>query len=319
MQRKIQLACPAPAGSTQGNRVTALRWARFLRELGHRVSLAPSLKGSPDLLIALHARRSAPAALEFKRRFPDRPLIVALTGTDLYGDLRQGNRAAQQSVALADYLIVLHEGAMQEFPASARKRVRVIHQSVRLPNGLKPKRTDRFEVCVLAHLRSVKDPLRAALAARQLPLDSKIQIRHLGRPLERGLSERAEKESLQNPRYEWARERGHPAALRLLSSCQLLVLSSRMEGGANAIGEAASLDVGILASDVPGNRGLLGERHPGLFEFGNTLQLAGLLSRAEHDKKFYARLLASSKRIAPAFTVQSERANWRALCAEAGL
>ena len=319
MQRKIQLACPAPAGSTQGNRVTALRWARFLRELGHRVSLAPALKGSPDLLIALHARRSAAAAIEFKRRFPDRPLIVALTGTDLYKDLPQKSRAAEQSLALADFLIVLHEGARRELAPAARKKTRVLLQSVTLPKGLKRMRSDRFEVCVLAHLRSVKDPLRTALAARRLPAESRIRVRHLGRALEKRLTERAERETLDSPRYAWLGERSHSAALRLLASCQLLVLSSRMEGGANVIGEAASLGVGILASDVPGNRGLLGARHPGLFEYGNTHELAELLSQAERDKKFYSRVLATSKRIAPAFTARRERATWRALCAEAGL
>jgi len=319
MQRKIQLACPAPAGSTQGNRVTALRWARFLRELGHRVSLAPTLEGSPDLMIALHARRSAPAALEFKRRFPDRPLIVALTGTDLYRDLPRKNRAAEQSLAIADLLIVLHEGARSELAPAARKKARVVRQSVRLPKGLKRKRSAHFEVGVLAHLRAIKDPLRTALAARQLPEESRIRVRHLGRALDKRLTERAERETLANARYEWLGERGHPAALRLLSSCQLLVLSSRMEGGANVIGEAASLGVGILASDVPGNRGLLGARHPGFFEYGKTEELASLLSRAEHDKEFHARLLATSKRIAPEFTVQRERATWRAVCAEAGL
>ncbi len=319
MQRKIQLACPAPAGSTQGNRVTALRWARILRELGYRATLAPELKGNPEVLVALHARRSAAAAAEFKRRFPERPLVVALTGTDLYKDLTEGNRAAKRSLELADRLIVLHSQAKLDLPKAVRRKTRIIHQSVRLPKRLRTPAKNRFDVCVLSHLRAVKDPLRTALAARVLPAESKLFVRHLGRALEPRLEARAIQESKSNPRYEWLGERAHPDAMRLLSASRLLVISSRLEGGANVIGEAATAGVGILATDVPGNRGLLGARHPGYFEFGKTDALAQLLWRAESDAKFYGRLLASSERIAVAFTPQSESQAWRALLNELAL
>ena len=316
MQRKIQLACPAPAGSTQGNRVTALRWARILRDLGFRASLAPELEGKPDLLVALHARRSAAAAAEFKRRFPERPLVVALTGTDLYKDLAEGNRAAQHSLELADRLIVLHSQAKLDLPKEFRRKTRVIHQSVRLPKRLRSPAKNRFDVCVLSHLRAVKDPLRAALATRALPADSRLFVRHLGRALDPRLEARAKAESSKNQRYEWLGERAHPDAIRLLSASRLLIISSRMEGGANVIGEAASLGIAILATDVPGNRGLLGPRHCGYFEFGDTDALRQLLRRAESDSSFYRRLLTSSQRIAEQFTPDCEFKSWRALLDE---
>ena len=61
---QIRIICPAPPGSLYGNRVTAMRWARLLKELGHRVVIAADyLNERCDLLIALHARRSAGAAV----------------------------------------------------------------------------------------------------------------------------------------------------------------------------------------------------------------------------------------------------------------
>jgi len=316
MRLEIQLACPAPAGSTQGNRVTALRWARLLRELGHRVRIAQELEGEPDLLVALHARRSARAASAFKKRWPDKPLVVALTGTDLYKDLPAGSRIAHRSLELADRLIVLHERAKQDLPRELRRKTRVLHQSVVLPKNLPRPKPGSFDVCVLSHLRSVKDPLRAALASRRLSAESRLRIRHLGRPLEKRLTQRAHAEMERNPRYRWLGERPHAAALRVLASCKLLVVSSKMEGGANVIGEAARLGVGILASDVPGNRGLLGGRHPGYFEYGDTAALTRLFARAETEPAFLARLRAASKQLAPRFSVANENRGWRELCSE---
>ena len=84
---KIMLVTPAPRGSRKGNRVTAQRWARLLRELGHRVILREEYLGEPcEVLIALHARRGFAAVERFHRLFPERPVIVALTGTDLYDE-----------------------------------------------------------------------------------------------------------------------------------------------------------------------------------------------------------------------------------------
>jgi hypothetical protein len=56
------------------------RWARILRRLGHRVIVVPRWTGEAcDLLIALHARRSAGSVRRFRRAYPTRPIVVALT------------------------------------------------------------------------------------------------------------------------------------------------------------------------------------------------------------------------------------------------
>ena len=72
---RIQMVTPAPARSLHGNRVTALRWARLLRQLGHRVKITTQYQPtSTDLLIALHARRSASSIAEFADQYPAKPL-----------------------------------------------------------------------------------------------------------------------------------------------------------------------------------------------------------------------------------------------------
>src|SRR5256885_760253 len=81
----ILLVTPAPPGSRKGNRVTALRWAGLLRQLGHRVLIRDAYHGERcDLLIALHAGHSFAAVDAFRRAQPKRPIILALTGTDVY-------------------------------------------------------------------------------------------------------------------------------------------------------------------------------------------------------------------------------------------
>lgn len=268
------------------------------------------------MLVALHARKSAAAVRAFHERHPDRPLIVALTGTDLYGDLPRRNRSALASVELADRVIVLQESGRRAVPAGARRKVRVIHQSVVPPSSLPLPAADRFDVVVLAHLRAVKDPLRAALAVRSLPDDSRVHVTHLGRVLEERLGVRARAETARNPRYEWLGERPRATTLRLLARSRLLVVASRMEGGANVVGEAAVLGVPVLASNIAGNTGLLGARHPGLFDVLDTRGLRELLLRAESDAAFYARLQAASRRIAPLFAPSAERLAWRRLLDE---
>src|SRR5438445_10097030 len=98
---KIRLITPAPAHSRKGNRVTALRWAKLLRQLGHRVSIEECYEsGSCDLLVALHARRSYDSAARFRQEHPELPLVVALTGTDLYQDIRTSCQA-QEALEMA--------------------------------------------------------------------------------------------------------------------------------------------------------------------------------------------------------------------------
>lgn len=314
---RIQLICPAPPGSRYGNRITALRWAGILRALGHRVRIAQRYQDEPcDLLIAMHAWQSAGAVFRFRRRYPNQPLVLALTGTDLYRDLPR-HRPARQALELADRLTLFQPLARREVPARLRRRIRVIYQSVeKTPVARARPRSPFFDVCVVGHLRRVKDPLRAAFAVRRLPASSRLRVLQAGSAREPAMAGRARAEERRNPRYRWLGGLSYPRTRRLIARSRLLVLSSQMEGGANVLSEALVDAVPVLASRIPGSVGLLGPGYSGYFPVGDTEALRKLLLRAESDRRFYRRLKSWCARLAPRFHPGRERAQWRKLLAE---
>jgi putative glycosyltransferase (TIGR04348 family) len=287
---RIALITPYGREHRNGNWHTAARWARFLREAGHAVRVQVEWDGrATDLMLALHARRSFASIRAFAGRFPSRPLIVALTGTDLYRDIH-ADRDAQQALELAHRLIVLQDRGVDELPAHLAARTRVVYQSspdiARLPSP-----AQHFEVLVVGHLRAEKDPFRAALATAYLPEHSQTRVTHLGGALSDDMAETAELAQRKLPRWRWLGQVPHRTVLKHLARADLMVISSLMEGGANVICEALAADVPVLASHMPGNVGMLGEDYPGYFPVGNERQLARLLSRAETDADFYAELV----------------------------
>jgi putative glycosyltransferase (TIGR04348 family) len=312
----IRMVCPAPPGSLYGNRVTALRWTRILRSLGHRVIVAGDYDGRPcDLLIALHARKSAGAVFKFRERHPGLPVIVALTGTDLYQDRRR-YRTTARVLDAADRIVALQPLAVAELAASARVKVRVIYQSAAPTRSAGKYARDFFDVCVAGHLRYVKDPLRAAHAVRQLPPGSRIRVLHAGGAIEASAARLATAEQARNPRYRWLGPLSRTRTRRLIARSRVLVLSSRLEGGANVISEAVVDDTPVIASRIPGSVGLLGEDYSGYFPVGDTRRLRELLLRIESDASFYRLLRRQCASRARLFRPEEERERWRRLLRE---
>ena len=288
---RIQLITPAPLRLNNGNKITALRWARILRHLGHKVNVQQSYGGARcDLLIALHARRSYPSIEKFHRLHPALPLIVVLTGTDLYRDIRT-DRNAKRSLELATRLVALQKMALIDLPKRFHSKTRIIYQSAKPYRGQASRpRKPNFQVCLIAHLRAEKDPLRAALAVRRLPAESPIRLVHIGLALDPRLERQAQTEALRNPRYLWLGARSHWKTRQILAESDLVVITSRMEGSSNVLSEALASSVPVVVSKIPGLIGTLGKNFPGYFPVGNTQQLAALLRKSENDKKFYRRL-----------------------------
>jgi putative glycosyltransferase (TIGR04348 family) len=313
---RIQIVTPARPGARTGNVVTAQRWARLLRSLGHRVQVSRRYRDQrADLLIALHARRSAAAIFRFRRAHPRKAIVLALTGTDIYG-AHSRNARARRAMEQADRLVILQPLARREIPPRLRRKARVIFQSVEPSRGRRPRSRRLFDVAVVGHLRAVKDPFRAALAARRPPPASRLRILHAGAALEPGFAARARAEMRRNPRYRWLGNLSPAAARRLIARSRLLVLSSRLEGGANVLSEAIADSVPVLASRIPGSAGLLGRGYPGYFPVGGTRALARLLRRAETDARFYNRLHRWCAQRAPLFHPARERSAWKKLLGE---
>ena len=299
---RIALVTPAGARARNGNRHTALRWAAFLRAAGHRVALSTEWSGSEaDLLLALHARRSYDSIRRFAASYPQRRLLVALTGTDVYRDIHE-SAEAQQSLELAHRLIVLQPKAAEELPERLRSKVSVVVQSCATRLRHAPVK-GKFRVCVIGHLREEKDPLRIVAA---LPYLDAIQVIHLGAALDESLGRQALAAMQRDSRYRWLGGVPHGRALAWLASSHAMVISSRMEGGANVVCEALRVGVPVLASRISGNVGLLGERYPAYFALEDEKALAELIHRAATDKKFYERVKNAVERLRPMVAPRAE-------------
>jgi putative glycosyltransferase (TIGR04348 family) len=313
----IVLITPPGPSTRTGNKVAALRWARILRQLGHQVTIATDYGDEPvNAMVAIHAWRSADAIRRFKARHPERPLILQLSGTDIYQYIVEDPVPTLRSLELADCLVALNTLAWRVVPVRLRKKLRVILQSAPEPARAQQRGRRWVEISVIGHLRDVKDPLRAAAAARLLPASSRIRVVHIGCAFSTAWAAAARAEMAANPRYLWRDDVPRAAMQNLLRRSHAMVLSSRSEGGANVISEAIVAGVPILASRMDGNVGLLGADYPGYFAFGDTQALARLLQRIETDERFVQRLRRAIARRAPLFRPEREVAAWRKLMAE---
>lgn len=310
---KIQLVTPAPLTLNNGNKITAVRWAGIFKKLGHRVRVTQTYDGERcDALIALHARRSADSIQRFHELRPNSPLIVVLTGTDVYRDIRH-NRKAKRSLEIATRLVVLQKMALREIPHPFHKKTQVIYQSAEPIRARQGRTQSLFDICVVGHLRAEKDPLRAAMAIRALPAQSRIQLTHIGVALDPQLEKKAEQEARHNPRYHWIGQLSHGKTRQRLARCHLVCITSKMEGSSNVLSEALASGVPVVASKISGLVGTLGSRFPGYFPVGDTRKLKALLLKAESEPKFYRSLTRYCARLSVQVKPKRELDAWRRL------
>jgi putative glycosyltransferase (TIGR04348 family) len=306
----VVIISPALANANNGNWHTADRWAHHLRPrhavLVHSSPQPLPAKTVPSVVIALHARRSAQAIADIAAAHPAVPVAVILTGTDLYRDIRF-DPDAQRSLRLARQLVVLQEAGLQELSADLRKKSTVIHQSARTLTPFPGAARRQFEVAMIGHLRAEKDPATFMRAAA-LVSDPRVRMTHIGGVLDPALGEQAQATQAACPRYRWLGPMPHARTRQRLKRCALMAIASGMEGGANVIIEAVTCGVPVLASDISGNRGMLGDDYAGYFPPGDAAALAALIDRAAGDAAFYARLQAQCALRAPLFSPEHERA-----------
>jgi putative glycosyltransferase (TIGR04348 family) len=302
----IHIVSPASARENNGNWQTASRWRRHLAR-DYRVTIGPGWQAGdavPDLLIALHARRSAAALAAFTDAHPDRPAVLVLTGTDLYRDIH-ADATARASLDRAHALVVLQPRGLDELPETLRPKAHVIYQSAPRLSPARPRVPP--DVAMIGHLRAEKDPQTFMDAARLVATPG-VRLVHIGAALDPELGRRAQETARTAPAYRWLGALPHMATRRRLRRCHAMVIASRMEGGANVIIEAVTSGVPVLASDIAGNVGMLGEDYAGLFAPGDARALAALIDRSVLDARFLGRLRRQCAARAALFAPARERA-----------
>ena len=312
---KIAIFSAATRETRSGNWVTASRWQRQLRSAGHRVAIIHD-KGElddcdADVLIGLHARRAGPAILRFKKLHPDRKVIVALSGTDIYRDLSPTRKlhsaTAIKALDVCDHIILLQPLMAIRLKPKWRSKSSVVMMDVVKEKSLRKRAVDNsLDVCVVGHLRYEKDPLRAAMAVRDFPPNLSVHVTHAGGALSDSFLSRANREARQNENWNWLGSVTYSEVQKLMRSSDLLVNTSRAEGAPNVLFEAIGFRLPIIASKIDGHVGVLGKDYPGYFKVGDTAALRNLLARCATDAKFYQQLLNSIDALAKKYRPGSE-------------
>lgn len=305
---RLLIISPALSKANNGNWQTAYRWSRFLRRhfdvaIARDWSPADDSDRTPDAMIALHARRSALAIAHFADACPARPLVLVLTGTDLYRDIRS-NWAAQRSLDLATHLVVLQEAGLDELAPAHRAKCRVIYQSAPTLQPARPNRRT-FDIVLVGHMRAEKDPLTAMRALDWLPDACPVRLIHIGEALEEEYLRAAHDLEGRTwptfPRYRWLGARPHGETRQRIRRARALVISSVMEGGANVVIEAVTAAVPVLASRISGNIGMLGREYDGYFTAGDCQELATMFDRVSREASFLSHLRQQCAQRAPLF------------------
>jgi putative glycosyltransferase (TIGR04348 family) len=280
-----------------------------------KVIVQTAWEGQPcDLLIALHARRSAASIAAYRTAHPHAPLAVMLTGTDLYRDLPQSVEAAN-SLDMAHRIVVLQEDAKRHLRPEWRRKCLVIVQSAR---PLRPvrKNASPLRIAVVGHLRPEKDPATLFAAVRALPRELPVSIRHIGAPLDEALAQEAHALQQSDSRYRYLGALPHGLTRNAMRAAHVLVHPSVIEGGANVIVEAITAGTPVLASRMSGNVGMLGTRYPGYFDVGDASGLAARLVQVCEDSRYLARLRVACKARRALFTPAAEMRAVRSLVGE---
>jgi putative glycosyltransferase (TIGR04348 family) len=307
----IVIATPALRGANNGNWRTAHRWqqmlsGRFYTILQNADSIADDVSANTGLLIALHARRAADCIAAFRKAYPRKPIVLVMTGTDLYRDL-EVSETARSSIATADALVVLQDDAVRFLPENARAKAWVIYQSAKtLIPAKKP--AGKLNCIVVGHLRAEKSPETVFQMAALIPKDVPIHILHLGGGLDPDLARTAKLLSASSAHYRWQGSLPHGLTRAAIKRAHLLIHPSVMEGGANVITEAITAGTPVLASDISGNVGMLGRDYPGYFPAGDAVALARLVKRCLDEPVFLGKLQSACQKRAKLFAPAREKA-----------
>jgi glycosyltransferase involved in cell wall biosynthesis len=314
---KVIVTTPYARESLQGNTIAAKRLVSILRDAGLDASVVSKGEsvGKADVLIALHARKSAHFIDDFLVSSPRGKVIVYLTGTDLYDEIPSGCGICVHSMERADALTVSQEASLKSVPAKYRSKAVVAHKSIELPKDFSQELVadeggSKLFICV-GHLRAVKQPFMAVEALQGL--DESVRLVLLGDAVDEVSGGVARRWQSEDARFEWLGGLSHVEALKWMQRSLVTINTSLVEGGANSVGESIVLGVPVLASKIEGNVGMLGEDYGGYFGVDSKEELADLMRRVLHDEDFLETLLKQVKARGEFFLRENEMRDWMKL------
>ncbi|MDC0567934.1 glycosyltransferase [Akkermansiaceae bacterium] len=311
---KVCVASPYPLSELKGNSVTTDRIVAMLNEGGVEARGSYGNDGEPaDILITLHAIKGAPAVFDFKKKTPNGRVIILLTGTDIYQGLAEGSQIGGDALQVADRIVVPQEAALRKLPEKVRGKTVVIRPSLD-PIAVKATSSQSpFVISVVGHLRPVKRPFLTIETLAQHPEWSDLEVWQIGQALDAEMGKTAEFWMEEDKRYRWCGGLPREESLALCAKSSLTINSSILEGGANAVLEAMTMGVPVLASRIEGNVGLLGDDYPGYFEEGGMAKALEAIMHQRVDLDEWSLLLADRL---PLFSRVRESESWLELLIE---
>lgn len=314
MKPVVLISTPFGPESHSGNWRTAARYAALLESSGFLARLMVG-QGTEDAwlgvdaAIVLHARRSHAVATRARERHI--PYAVVLTGTDIYGDLGAQGVPAHAAMCIETIQGAILAVALQQEAARALKERCAAMAGVVCPEVVTIRQATPWSVqpdahregatrCIMVgHVRAEKDPETGVkgflIAQSQQP---GLRLVHVGGSLDDALMGRLK--AMQDQYSDAFQLQGmvsHDEVRRWMDQSDVLIHPSQSEGGALVLGEAVARGLYVLASDIPGNVGVLGPSYPGYFEVGKPEALSGLLLQLQYDQVLRARLSEATSKL----------------------
>lgn len=337
---KLLFLDPALANRTSGNQTTSLRISEYWQSLGHEVQ-SVSVRGTPlerehlkdlirtsDLILALHSGHCHEVLELWREMGKPIPLIFLVSGTDLFEPLLNTRTFSADFISAcedAHSIVTFAQGFDRLFSSFGKECWAEKNQTIfqgASPVSWKMADHDPRHAVVIGHLRFIKDPWISVRALEILQSSLRavgpgFQIQHFGTSLDPGTEEEIRNAQKRFPGPDWKWEsRGAVTGKEIravMSSAPLLIQPSIHEGGANVVGEFLVSGLPIIASNAPGNVGLLGEDWPGLFGVGDDQGLADLLQQWLESEEFRKRLFVASSELSQQHDRVHEKVAWERL------
>jgi len=305
---KVCVASPYALTELKGNTVTTERIVDLLVTGGIEARASHLFDGAEaDVLIALHAVKGAPAVFDFREKFPEGKVVILITGTDLYESLPAGSEMGHRALREADRIVVVQEDAVLRLPEELREKTLVIPASLDpievSANAVAPP----FVISIVGHPRPVKRPFLVMEEVAKHPEWRDVEVWQIGEALDEESLKKGEEWLENDSRYRWFGGLPREEALALCAQSSLTINSSILEGGANAVLEAMTMGVPVLASRIEGNEGLLGKDYQGYFEEG---KLGEVLQEIFDQKVDLSEWVAQASERLPLFSREAESRSW---------